>query len=126
MAGARRYVWNWALAQRGAHYAMTGQSLPAARILATSDRTEATARDPRGSKMWTRRRCSKCLPISSGPTSISLRSAPDPLDSKAASGIRHVSVFRNGCMCPRQDRSAVDETDVSGEYEEAMRSFPVL
>lgn len=30
MAGARRFVWNWALAQRRAHYAVTGKSLPAA------------------------------------------------------------------------------------------------
>ena len=32
MAGARRYVWNWALAQRKAHYAQTGKGLPAAEL----------------------------------------------------------------------------------------------
>ena len=32
MAGARRYVWNWALAQCKAHYLNTGKSLPAAEL----------------------------------------------------------------------------------------------
>jgi putative transposase len=32
MAGARRYVWNWALAQRQAYYCETGKSLPAAEL----------------------------------------------------------------------------------------------
>lgn len=32
MAGARRFVWNWALAQRQAHYRETGKSLPAAEL----------------------------------------------------------------------------------------------
>jgi putative transposase len=32
MAGARRYVWNWALAQSQAHYAVTGKSLAAAEL----------------------------------------------------------------------------------------------
>ncbi len=32
MAGARRYVWNWALAQRRTHYAVTGKGLPAAEL----------------------------------------------------------------------------------------------
>ena len=34
MAGARRYVWNWALAQRNAHYRETGKGLPAAELSA--------------------------------------------------------------------------------------------
>ena len=34
MAGARRFVWNWALAQRKAHYLDTGKSLPAAELSA--------------------------------------------------------------------------------------------
>jgi putative transposase len=32
MAGARRYVWNWALAERRAHYQITGKSLPLAEL----------------------------------------------------------------------------------------------
>ena len=32
MAGARRYVWNWALAQRHAYYSETGKSIPAAEL----------------------------------------------------------------------------------------------
>ena len=32
MAGARRYVWNWALAQRIAHYRETGEGLAAAEL----------------------------------------------------------------------------------------------
>lgn len=32
MAGARRFVWNWALAQRQAYYHETGKSLPAAEL----------------------------------------------------------------------------------------------
>jgi len=32
MAGARRFVWNWALAQRQAYYRKTGKSLPAAEL----------------------------------------------------------------------------------------------
>jgi putative transposase len=32
MAGSRRYVWNWALAQRNAHYRETGKGLPAAEL----------------------------------------------------------------------------------------------
>ena len=32
MAGARRYVWNWALEQRIAHYRETGRGLPAAEL----------------------------------------------------------------------------------------------
>ena len=32
MAGSRRYVWNWALAQRNAHYRATGKGLPAAEL----------------------------------------------------------------------------------------------
>jgi putative transposase len=32
VAGARRYIWNWALAQRRAHYAVTGKRLPAAEL----------------------------------------------------------------------------------------------
>jgi putative transposase len=32
MAGARRYVWNWALAQRQAYYRETGKSIPAAEL----------------------------------------------------------------------------------------------
>lgn len=32
MAGARRFVWNWALAQRNAHYRATGKGLPAAEL----------------------------------------------------------------------------------------------
>jgi putative transposase len=32
MAGARRFVWNWALAQRKAHYLDTGKCLPAAEL----------------------------------------------------------------------------------------------
>jgi putative transposase len=34
MAGSRRYVWNWALAQRNAHYRETGKGLPAAELSA--------------------------------------------------------------------------------------------
>jgi putative transposase len=43
MAGARRYVWNWALDQRRAHYAVTGKSLPAAEL---SSRLTALKRQP--------------------------------------------------------------------------------
>lgn len=32
VAGARRFVWNWALSQRRAHYAVTGKSLSAAEL----------------------------------------------------------------------------------------------
>jgi putative transposase len=32
MAGARRFVWNWALNQRKQHYATTGKGLPAAEL----------------------------------------------------------------------------------------------
>lgn len=32
MAGARRFVWNWALDQRKRHYAATGKGLPAAEL----------------------------------------------------------------------------------------------
>ena len=32
MAGARRFVWNWALAQRTAHYRATGKGLPATEL----------------------------------------------------------------------------------------------
>ena len=32
MAGARRFVWNWALNQRKQHYAATGNGLPAAEL----------------------------------------------------------------------------------------------
>jgi putative transposase len=32
VAGARRFIWNWALSQRRAHYAVTGKSLPAAEL----------------------------------------------------------------------------------------------
>ena len=34
MAGSRRYVWNWALAQRNTHYRETGKGLPAAELSA--------------------------------------------------------------------------------------------
>ena len=34
MVGGRRFVWNWALAQRRAHYLDTGKSLPAAELSA--------------------------------------------------------------------------------------------
>ena len=34
MAGSRRYVWNWALAQRNAHYRETGKGLSAAELSA--------------------------------------------------------------------------------------------
>jgi putative transposase len=44
MAGSRRYVWNWALAQRNAHYRATGKGLPAAelsrRLTALKDQPE--------------------------------------------------------------------------------------
>ena len=43
MAGARRFVWNWALAQRKAHYLDTGKSLPAAEL---SVRLTALKRQP--------------------------------------------------------------------------------
>lgn len=32
MAGARRFVWNWALSQRREHFALTGKGLPAAEL----------------------------------------------------------------------------------------------
>jgi len=32
MAGARRFVWNWALAQAQAHYRETGKGLPSAEL----------------------------------------------------------------------------------------------
>lgn len=32
MAGARRYVWNWALAERIEHYRETGKGLAAAEL----------------------------------------------------------------------------------------------
>ena len=43
MAGARRFVWNWALAQRRACYADTGKSIPAAEL---SRRLTALKRQP--------------------------------------------------------------------------------
>lgn len=32
VAGARRFVWNWALAQSKAHYVAAGKGLPAAEL----------------------------------------------------------------------------------------------
>lgn len=43
MAGARRFVWNWALAQRRASYADTGKSIPPAEL---SRRLTALKRQP--------------------------------------------------------------------------------
>ena len=43
MAGARRFVWNWALAQRKAYYLETGKSLPASEL---SIRLTALKRQP--------------------------------------------------------------------------------
>jgi putative transposase len=43
MAGARRFVWNWALAQRRAYYAETGKALPTAEL---SSRLTALKRQP--------------------------------------------------------------------------------
>src|SRR5437764_13404788 len=33
-AGARRFIWNWALQQRREHYRQTGKTLPAAELSA--------------------------------------------------------------------------------------------
>jgi putative transposase len=33
MAGARRWVWNWALAEREKHYRETGKTLPQSELL---------------------------------------------------------------------------------------------
>jgi putative transposase len=43
MAGCRRFIWNWALAQRNAHYRATGKGLPAAEL---SRRLTALKRQP--------------------------------------------------------------------------------
>ena len=45
MAGARRFVWNWALAQRNAHYRATGKGLPRGGAFAPADGVEATTRN---------------------------------------------------------------------------------
>jgi len=46
MAGARRFVWNWALSQRIEHYKATGKGLPAAelsrRLTALKQQTETS------------------------------------------------------------------------------------
>src|ERR671935_2249154 len=43
-AGARRFIWNWALQQRQEHYRQTGKSLPAkelsARLTALKDQPD--------------------------------------------------------------------------------------
>jgi putative transposase len=43
-AGARRFIWNWALQQRREHYQKTGKTLPAkelsARLTALKDQPE--------------------------------------------------------------------------------------
>src|SRR5438105_2651985 len=56
LAGARRFIWNWALQQRRDYYRQTGQTLPAS---ALSARLTALKDEPEGA--WLREMDSQLL-----------------------------------------------------------------
>jgi putative transposase len=94
IAGARRYVWNWALAQRQFCYRETGKSLPAAEL---SVRLTALKQQPETS--WLQEVDSQAMQQTladlNEPTSTSFSGGLASRASKAASGIRHGFVFHS-------------------------------
>jgi putative transposase len=94
MAGARRFVWNWALNQRKQHYATTGKGLPSAELS-----RGLTALKQQPALAWLKEADSQALQQVLADLHAlirtSSRSGRASHASRAASGTRRDSVFRS-------------------------------
>ncbi|MBX6316720.1 MAG: helix-turn-helix domain-containing protein [Isosphaeraceae bacterium] len=99
MAGARRWVWNWALARKREYYQATGKTLTF-RALGLELTALKSRPEPLGSRISMPKRCSRPSATWNGPSSTSLSVAPDSLASRRRNGTRLGSVSPSGSSSP--------------------------